>query len=218
MKTESGAFTADAFRKRAEARALPLPDALEAEDGATRRGDHDLDSGSTKDTAEASFRLAAVLVPVVDREGAATVILTLRAAHLPAHAGQIAFPGGTRTQDDATLTETALREAEEEIGLARGLVRPIARLDTYHTRTGFRVVPILSVVSPGLTLVPDAREVADVFEVPLQFLMTVANHQRHSVEWQGRQREFYAMPYGERYIWGATAGILRIMYERLYAE
>jgi 8-oxo-dGTP pyrophosphatase MutT (NUDIX family) len=220
INPESGVFTAADFRLRAETRGLPLFDAAATvHDFEALRGDHDLNDGLTLDDATATYRLAAVLVPVIDRPGeAASVLLTLRSADLPSHAGQIAFPGGKRTEADATIVATALREAEEEIGLAPALVQPIARLDTYHTRTGFRVVPILALVSPGFTPTPDPSEVAEIFEVPLQFLMTVANHQRHSREWQGRQRFFYAMPYGERYIWGATAGILRIMYERLYAE
>ncbi len=220
MDRENGGFTAEDFRARAEARGLPLFDAAAMTPGAGGlRGDHDLNGDFLMDVAPDSYRLAAVLVPVIDRPGQeASVLLTLRSTDLPSHAGQIAFPGGKKSDEDATIVATALREAEEEIGLAPEHVTPITRLDTYHTRTGFRVVPVLSVVSSGFTLTPDPSEVAEIFEVPLQFLMTVGNHQRHSREWQGRQRYFYAMPYGERYIWGATAGILRIMYERLYAE
>ena len=220
MATIESAFTAEDFRARAETRGLPLFDAAAMAPGATGlRGDHDLNGDFLRDIAPDSYRLAAVLVPVIGDPGEdARVLLTLRSTDLPSHAGQIAFPGGKKTEEDATIVAAALREAEEEIGLAPTFVQPIARLDTYHTRTGFRVVPVLGVVSPGFTLRPDPSEVAEIFEVPLQFLMTVANHQRHSREWQGRERFFYAMPYGERYIWGATAGILRIMYERLYAE
>jgi 8-oxo-dGTP pyrophosphatase MutT (NUDIX family) len=220
MSDESRAFTADDFRLRAVARGLPLTDAAATAPGTLGlRGDHDAEEGRwTVDIAPDSYRLAAVLVPVIDRPGEATVLLTRRAADLSSHAGQIAFPGGKQAEEDASIVATALREAQEEIGLDPELVRPISRLDTYHTGSGFRIVPVLGVIAPGFTLTPDAGEVADVFEVPLQFLMTVANHQRHSMQWQGRQRYYYAMPYGERYIWGATAGILRIMYERLYAE
>jgi 8-oxo-dGTP pyrophosphatase MutT (NUDIX family) len=219
MDSQNSAFTADDFRVRAETRGLPLFDAAAMASGALGlRGDHELNGDFLTDVAPDGYRLAAVLVPVIDRDGIANVLLTLRAAKLPTHAGQIAFPGGKMSGTDATIVDTALREAEEEIGLAPRLVAPVARLDTYHTRTGFRIVPVLGLVSPGFTLSPDPAEVAEIFEVPLQFLMTVANHQRHSIEWQGRERFFYAMPYGERYIWGATAGILRIMYERLYAE
>lgn len=218
MEAEKGAFTADGFRRRAQARALPLLDfAAMTVDRAGLRGDHDAEGGLMMDVAPDSYRLAAVLIPVIDHPGEATVLLTRRAEHLASHAGQIAFPGGKKDEEDATILDTALREAHEEIGLDPAFVQPLGRLDTYHTGTGFRVVPILSVVSPGFTLSPDATEVADVFEAPLAFLMDIANHQRHSREWQGRQRFFYAIPFRERYIWGATAGILRIMYERLYA-
>lgn len=218
MDVGDGAFTVVDFRKRAEAHALPLIDAASVVPGAMGlRGDHDAEGGLMMDVAPDSYRLAAVLIAVVDRPGEATVLLTMRASHLPSHAGQIAFPGGKMEGADATIIDTALREAKEEIGLAPSLVKPIARLDTYLTGSGFRIVPVLGIVEPGFDLSPDPTEVAEIFEVPLQFLMTVANHQRHSMEWQGRKRFFYAMPYGERYIWGATAGILRIMYERLYA-
>ncbi len=219
MDNENGAFTAEEFRSRAKTRGLPLFDAAAMAAGAAGlRGDHELNGDFLMDIAPDSYRLAAVLVPVIDRRGDASVLLTRRAAILPTHAGQIAFPGGKISEEDATIVDTALREAQEEIGLAPAFITPLARLDTYHTRTGFRVVPILAAVSNGFTLAPDPSEVADIFEVPLQFLMTVANHQRHSMEWEGAERFFYAIPYGEHYIWGATAGILRIMYERLYAE
>jgi 8-oxo-dGTP pyrophosphatase MutT (NUDIX family) len=219
MEAAISLFTANDFRARAETRALPLlvdGDAL-APGAAGLRGDHDFDGGLMMDVAPDGYRLAAVLIAVIDRPGEATVLLTRRADHLPSHAGQIAFPGGKMEAYDATIVDTALREAREEVGLAPASVTPIARLDTYHTGSGFRIVPVLAVLAPGFELSPDASEVEEVFEVPLQFLMTVANHQRHSMVWQGRQRFFYAMPYRERYIWGATAGILRIMYERLYA-
>ncbi len=183
------------------------------------RGDFDLNPQiPTPAPPAGGLRLAGVLVGVVDREPGATVILTLRAAHLPSHAGQIAFPGGRADPGDATIVDTALREAQEEIGLAPDLVTPIGLLDGYRTGTGYRIVPVLAAVLPKFTPRPDTREVADIFEVPLAFLMTGSNHQRHARQWQGHTRHFYAMPYGERYIWGATAGILRLMYERLYAE
>lgn len=217
MSIESGTFTALDFRLRAEARAVPLAAQDIAKTGAILRGDHHPDGGPVVETMLASLRLAAVLVPVIDRDGEASVLLTLRAAGLPSHAGQIAFPGGKVAEGDADTVATALREAEEEIGLQAGLVQPVARLDPYHTNSGFRVIPILSVVSPSFTLVLDEREVSDAFEVPLRFLMTAANHQRRSLTWQGQERQFYAMPFENRYIWGATAGILRMMYERLYA-
>ena len=219
MKTEKGTFTAEDFRRRAAEHSRPLIDAPEIilTDIQTR-GDFDLNPHIPHPPPQGGFRLASVLVGVVDREPGATVILTLRSPDLSSHAGQVAFPGGRADPGDVTIVDTALREAHEEIALAPELVTPIGLLDAYRTGTGYRIVPVLSLVSPQFSPVPDEREVADVFEVPLEFLMNVGNHQRHSREWQGYTRHFYAMPYGERYIWGATAGILRIMYERLYAE
>ncbi len=220
MDIKSGTFTAEDFRRRAERFSLPLTAAKKlAEDGDALRGDHDLNPDLAQSPPPyGGLRPASVLIGVVDREPGATVILTLRAPHLSAHAGQIAFPGGRCEDGDVTLIDTALREAYEEIGLEPERVTPIGLLEPYKTRTGYRIVPVLSIVSENIALHADEEEVAEVFEVPLAFLMTEANHQRHSLEWEGRRRQFYAMPYGERYIWGATAGILRIMYERLFAE
>ena len=220
METESGAFTAADFRQRAAERSRPLADAFDiAFTDAQSGGDFDLNPEVPHPPLpKGCLRLASVLVGVVDREPGATVLLTLRSAHLPSHPGQVAFPGGRADAGDATVIDTALREAREEIGLTPDLVTPVGLLDGYRTGSGYRIVPVLSLVSPQFVPEPDAREVADVFEVPLAFLMSAGNHQRHSREWQGHIRHFYAMPYGERYIWGATAGILRLMYERLYAE
>jgi 8-oxo-dGTP pyrophosphatase MutT (NUDIX family) len=220
MNIKSGSFTADDFRRRAERFSLPLGAAASPlKDEAPFRGDHDLNPDLVHYPPPAGgLRPASVLVGVVDRQPGATVILTLRAANLSTHAGQVAFPGGRVEDGDATLIDTAMREAQEEIGLDPGHVTPIGLLEPYRTRTGYRIVPVLSVVSQDIGLSPDHREVEDVFEVPLEFLMTAANHQRHSLEWEGAKRLFYAMPYGNRYLWGATAGILRMMYERLYAE
>jgi 8-oxo-dGTP pyrophosphatase MutT (NUDIX family) len=220
IETKSGVFTADEFRRRAMLHALPLDNAADlARDAAAFYGDHLLNPDfSLIPPPPGGLRLASVLVGVVDREPGATVILTLRSADMPTHAGQIAFPGGRMDAQDATVIDAALREADEEIGLTPDHVTPIGLLDAYRTRTGYRIVPVLAVVAPTFTVKPQEREVADVFEVPLEFLMNAGNHQRHSREWEGRQRHFYAMPYGERYIWGVTAGILRAIYERLYAE
>jgi 8-oxo-dGTP pyrophosphatase MutT (NUDIX family) len=157
-----------------------------------------------------------VLVPVVAREPQLTVLLTVRTDHLASHAGQVAFPGGKIDQGE-TPVAAALREAWEETGLEGAFISPRGFLDVYETRTGFRVVPVVGLVSPGFTLAPAAGEVADVFEVPLAFLMDEANHQRHARTWQGIERQFYAMPYGDRYIWGATAGMLKNLYDRMYA-
>lgn len=220
MGTERGTFTAEDFRARAEARSRQLTEAPEiALTDVQSRGDFDLNPHVPRPPLPpGGLRLAGVLVGVVDREPGATVILTLRADHLSSHPGQVAFPGGRLDPSDVTVVDTALREAHEEIGLRPELVTPIGLLEGYRTGTGYRIVPVLSLVSPQYIPIPDEREVADIFEVPLEFLMSAGNHQRHSREWQGHMRHFYAMPYGERYIWGATAGILRLMYERLYAE
>jgi 8-oxo-dGTP pyrophosphatase MutT (NUDIX family) len=164
---------------------------------------------------EQPIRPAAVLIPVVDH-AQPTVLLTQRAAHLNDHAGQISFPGGKIDATDASPLDAALREAEEEIGLSREFVDPIGYLDLYGTSFGFRILPTVARVKPGFSLRINASEVDDAFEVPLAFLMDPANHQVHSKEFRGIERSYYAMPFAERYIWGATAGILRVLYERIY--
>lgn len=150
---------------------------------------------------------AAVLIPVIVHERP-TVLFTQRTAHLKNHSGQVSFPGGRAEPGDASAEFTALRETEEEIGLAMQRVEVLARLPDYRTRTGFRVTPVIGLVAPPLVLVPDPREVAEVFEVPLAFLMDERNRQRRTREFQGRQVAYYVFEYGERIIWGATAGIL----------
>jgi 8-oxo-dGTP pyrophosphatase MutT (NUDIX family) len=145
-----------------------------------------------------------------------TVLLTQRSAHLNDHAGQISFPGGKIDATDASPLDTALREAEEEIGLSREFIDPIGYLDLYGTSFGFRILPAVARIKPGFKLRINQSEVDDVFEVPLAFLMNPVNHQTHSKEFRGIERSYYAMPYEERYIWGATAGILRVLYERIY--
>jgi 8-oxo-dGTP pyrophosphatase MutT (NUDIX family) len=220
MDIKSGNYSARDFHNRVKMRSLPLDAAGDFALGAEcLRGDHELNPDFLlADPAGALLRPASVLIGVVDRGDFATVLLTQRAAHLSSHAGQISFPGGRVDPGDETAIDTALREAHEEIGLEPDLVTPLGLLDPYRTRTGFRILPVLVAVDPELRLKADEREVAEIFEVPLDFLMTPANHQRYSVNYEGKPRHFYAMPYEERYIWGATAGILRIMYERLYAE
>jgi 8-oxo-dGTP pyrophosphatase MutT (NUDIX family) len=163
---------------------------------------------------EKPIRPAAVLIPVVDHPKP-TVILTQRSAHLNDHAGQISFPGGKIDPTDASPLDAALREAEEEIGLSREFIEPIGYLDLYGTSFGFRILPTVARVKPGFSLRISAAEVDDAFEVPLSFLMDPANHQLHSKAFRGIERTFYAMPFEERYIWGATAGILRVLYERI---
>jgi 8-oxo-dGTP pyrophosphatase MutT (NUDIX family) len=164
---------------------------------------------------ERPIRPAAVLIPIVDH-AEPTVLLTQRAAHLNDHAGQISFPGGKIDATDASPLDAALREAEEEIGLTREFIDPIGYLDLYATGFGFRILPTLARVKPGFKLRINETEVDDAFEVPLAFLMDPANHQLHSKEFRGMERSYYAMPFAERYIWGATAGILRVLYERIY--
>jgi 8-oxo-dGTP pyrophosphatase MutT (NUDIX family) len=164
---------------------------------------------------ERPIRPAAVLIPIVDH-AEPTVLLTQRAAHLNDHAGQISFPGGKIDATDASPLDAALREAEEEIGLTREFIDPIGYLDLYATGFGFRILPTLARVKPGFMLRINEDEVDDAFEVPLAFLMNPVNHQLHSKEFRGMERSYYAMPFAERYIWGATAGILRVLYERIY--
>lgn len=160
---------------------------------------------------------AAVLVPIVTHPEGLSVLFTLRTAHLSAHAGQVSFPGGRVEPEDPDENATALRETEEEIGLARGRIRMIGRLDTYVTRTGFRIHPLVGLVTPPLDLVPDPQEVADVFEVPLEFLIDPANRRRDSLNYQGRERFFWAIPYEGHYIWGATAGMVVNLSEMLWS-
>jgi 8-oxo-dGTP pyrophosphatase MutT (NUDIX family) len=144
-------------------------------------------------------------------------MLTLRTDQMHSHAGQVAFPGGKIDSADTSEIAAALREAEEETGLPPAHVDPVGFLDGYLTRTNYRVVPVVALVKPGFSIKPAVEEVAAVFEVPLRFLMTPENHLVHSRQWEGRPRHFYAMPYGEHYIWGATAGMLKSLYDRLYA-
>ncbi|AWK85419.1 CoA pyrophosphatase [Azospirillum thermophilum] len=189
--------------------AASLEPVLEAADAGMKiRGDHDLNPDLTPPPDGQGLRDAAVLVPLVDRGEEITVIFTQRTANLTAHAGQISFPGGRMEPSDESAEDTALRETEEEIGLTRDRVEILGRLDTYVTRTGFRVTPVVGLVQPPFTLTPDPTEVAEVFEVPLSFILDPENPRRHSREFLGKPRYFYAFPYEQRYIWGATAGML----------
>ncbi len=160
----------------------------------------------------AAFRPAAVLVPLVVREPAITVLLTQRTDDMPSHAGQIAFPGGRTQKEDADAVATALRETEEEVGLSRTFVDVLGAVDPYRTGTGYEITPIVGIVRPGFTTHADPREVADVFEVPLAHFLDERNHRIDSRLYQGRERRYYAMPYGDRYIWGATAGMLKNLH------
>ena len=158
---------------------------------------------------------AAVLFPIVLRDSGATVLLTQRTAHLRDHAGQISFPGGRVEDEDLSPSHTALRETEEEIGLAREHIEILGFLPEYRTGTGFRVTPVVALVTPPFDLKPDPFEVAEVFEVPLAFLLDPDNHKPHSMHYRGALRHFYAMPYGDYFIWGATAGMIRSLTHRL---
>jgi len=205
------------FFDRARARlTLDVPAALNDPTLEGTRGDLDLDPAMWDRAGVTATRPAAVLIPVIDREEPA-VLLTLR-TELPSHPKQIAFPGGKIDPGDATPASAALREAQEEIGLDPLLITPIGYLDLYLTFSGFRILPTVARVSPDYRLTLNEHEVADAFEVPLAFLMDAQNHALHTRDWKGIERKYYAMPFGERYIWGVTAGILRNLWERIYAR
>ncbi|MCK9992301.1 MAG: hypothetical protein Dbin4_00821 [Alphaproteobacteria bacterium] len=163
------------------------------------------------------FRAAAVLVPIMDHADEMTVLLTRRPDHMNKHAGQVAFPGGRVDPADAHPVAAALREAHEEVGLPAHHVEIVGRLDNYHTGTGFQITPIVGIVTPGFMMKACDNEVAEIFEVPLSFLMNPENHQRKETEFKGRMAQYYAMPYKDYNIWGATAGMLVNLFNRLYA-
>jgi 8-oxo-dGTP pyrophosphatase MutT (NUDIX family) len=173
------------------------------------------DEGTLAERAQARTP-AAVLVPIVNRvsenpaedPAGLTVLLTVRAPHLKMHSGQVSFPGGRIDPQDASPESAALREAREEIGLDAGRVELLGRLPDYLTGTGYRITPVVGVLSPPFELTPDPAEVTEVFEVPLAVLLDPANHRRDSREWQGRTRRFFVIPHERHYIWGATAGML----------
>ncbi len=187
---------------------------LGGDSGAPLAGDYDLNppAPSGRELTE-----AAVLVPLVERPRGMTVLLTQRTEHLSDHPGQISFPGGRMEPHDSDPEATALRETEEEIGLDRAFVEVVGRLDHYETVTGFLVTPVVGLVTPGFALEVDRVEVAEVFEVPLAFILDPSHHERHSRTVNGRQRHFYVIPYEERFIWGATAGMLVNLFRRLSA-
>jgi 8-oxo-dGTP pyrophosphatase MutT (NUDIX family) len=172
------------------------------------------DQGADAERA-AARRAAAVLVPIVARPEALTVLLTRRTEHLRDHSGQVSFPGGGVEPQDAGAEATALRETREEVGLEPQRVEVLGKLSDYHTRTGYRITPVVGLVSPPFELQLDAHEVAAAFEVPLAFLLDPANHQRRAREYQGRTVHFYAMEWGGQLIWGATAGMLVNLYRHL---
>ena len=216
LKTDPAAISSAEFFDRARARLrFDIPAALTDASVVPPSGDQGTDRMLKIIAQERPIRPAAVLIPVVDH-AQPTVLLTQRSAHLNDHAGQISFPGGKIDATDASPLDAALREAEEEIGLGREFIDPIGYLDLYGTSFGFRILPAVARVKPGFKLRVNHSEVDDAFEVPLAFLMNPANHQTHRKEFRGMERSYYAMPYEERYIWGATAGILRVLYERIY--
>ncbi|WP_199899352.1 CoA pyrophosphatase [Sneathiella glossodoripedis] len=177
------------------------------------KGDHDLNPASFPGKI-GTFKPAAVLVPIVVRDDELSVILTRRSSHMKKHAGQISFPGGRAEDEDDTPVCTALRESREEIGLDPDLVEVIGSLSPYVTVTQYSVIPVVGLVEPAFDLVPEESEVAEIFEVPLDFLMDERNHQKHSGFHNGIERFWYAMPYNDYYIWGATAGMLKDLSER----
>jgi 8-oxo-dGTP pyrophosphatase MutT (NUDIX family) len=216
MEEAAAALSAEEFFARARARlTLDVPPGLTDPSITPARGDHDADPVMKKIAEVRPIRPAAVLVPIVDHPEP-TVLLTQRAQHLPDHPGQVSFPGGKIDESDESPLASALREAEEEIGLARSNVEPLGYLDLYMTTLGYRIVPVIARVKPGFSLTLNESEVDAVFEVPFGFLMDQANVQRHSRDWQGMTRHYYAFTFGERYIWGVTAGILRNLYARIY--
>jgi 8-oxo-dGTP pyrophosphatase MutT (NUDIX family) len=201
-------FSAEDFRLRAAIDRGPLED--------FDYGDHRFNPGHPRVSGPRALRDAAVLIPVVDHGGEATVILTKRAEKLASHSGQVAFPGGRIDPTDASPEAAALREAEEEIGLDPSHVEIIGRMPDYVSGSGYRIAPVLSIVRPGFTLSINEHEVDAAFEVPLRFLMDPANHAQNSREFDKQVWVYYDMPYGGQRIWGVTAGIIRTLYERLY--
>jgi 8-oxo-dGTP pyrophosphatase MutT (NUDIX family) len=207
---DAALFSADDFRRRAARQ-----DRLQrvAEDD----GDHRFNPGHERLIRTTPLRDAAVLIPVIDHGRDASVLLTKRAETLRAHTGQVAFPGGRIDPEDASPVETALREAEEEVGLSRLHVDVVGRMPDYVSGSGYRIAPVLAVVRQGFDLTINHDEVDAAFEVPLAFLMDPRNHARESRDFGGQSWVYYEMPYGGQRIWGVTAGIIRTLYERLYA-
>lgn len=161
-------------------------------------------------------RDAAVLIGLRNSDAGPSVMLTQRTGHLNSHAGQVAFPGGKIDPEDKGPVDAALREAYEEIGLDPLLARPLGSLAPYFTGSGYRIIPVVAAIDEPVSYVPNPNEVEDVFEVPFQFLMDPANHQKQSRVWNGQRRYFYEMPFADRYIWGVTAGIIRSLYDTVY--
>ena len=182
------------------------------------RSDDDLNPQARMIVPGIEAKPAAVLVPLVPRGTGLNLLLTQRTDHLARHPGQVAFPGGRVDAADESEVAAALRETEEETGIGRDFIEPVGFLDTYLTGTSYRIVPVVALLRPGFTVSPHAGEVAAVFEVPLAFLMNPDHHERHSREFKGALRHYYAMPYEGRYIFGATAGMIRNLYMLMYGE
>jgi 8-oxo-dGTP pyrophosphatase MutT (NUDIX family) len=217
MQPAASTLTSPEFFNRLRERlSLEIPAGLTDPNITPKRGDHDIDPVMEKIASVRPIRPAAVLVPVIER-AEPTVLLTQRTAHLKEHSGQISFPGG-KIEPGETPGEAALREAEEEIGLSRAAVEPFGYLDLYMTTLGYRIVPLIGRIKPPFELLLNTQEVEETFEVPLSFLMEPNNLRRHSRDWQGMTRSYYAIPFEKRYIWGVTAGILRNLHERIYRE
>jgi 8-oxo-dGTP pyrophosphatase MutT (NUDIX family) len=201
-------LTADDLRQLAASRLKP--------DLRGDHGDHYLNPDSRDWVVDRARRPAAVLVPMITRNGGLNIILTRRTDHLSSHSGQIAFPGGKIDKTDINAEAAALREAHEEISLKPELAEIIGRLPDYYTGSGYRISPVVALIDSGAQMRPNPQEVDYIFEVPVAFLMDPANHHRASRKFKGRDRHFFEMPYGKHYIWGITAGIIHMMHERMF--
>ena len=210
-------FAAEAVFARVRRRIAPALDRDALDRAVTPvSGDHLLNRWQVTADFLSTTRVAAVLVGLVDRPNGLHVLLTQRTAGLRDHSGQIAFPGGKMDPGDVSPAATALREAGEEVGLPAAAAEVLGYLDPYLTRTGFRIIPVVARLTPPFDLAINPAEVVEAFEVPFAHLMNEANHQLKERRWQSQTWHFYAMVHGERTVWGITAGILRILYEKLY--